>query len=126
MKKLWLGICIFAALVAVCIGALGMLDARNSQTAALLAQAQAAQARDDRGEALRCSRDALVCWEKNAGFIDTIMTHEETDEIHRTFSDLLVYAESDERDEFRAACARLLCMVEHLTEMERPLWRNIL
>ncbi len=126
MKQLWMGIGILAGLVAVCLGAFGILHAKNAETTMLLAQAQTAGEQGNEEDALRYSLAAKAQWEENAGFIDTVMSHEETDDIHREFSDLLVYAENNKREEFLSSCGRLLVMVEHLTEMERPYWYNIL
>ncbi len=126
LKQLWFGLGILAALLAVCLGALCLLGSKNAQTAALLSQAQAAGARGDSAAAYQYSQQAKACWETHAGFIDIMMSHEETDDIHREFSDLLVFAEAGDREEFLSSCGRLLVMVNHLTEMERPLWRNIL
>ena len=126
MKQLWIGIGILAGLVAVCLGAFGLLRARTVETTALLSQAQAAGVAGDTDGAIRYSLAARAQWEKHAGYIDAVMSHEETDDIHREFSDLLVYAENDKREEFLSSCGRLLVMVEHLTQMERPYWYNIL
>ncbi len=122
MRKLWLGLAILALLLVLCIGALVMLDGLNQQTAALLEQAAEA----DMEEAAAVSLRAKQCWENTVGFIDTVMSHEETDEIRREFSDLLVFARAKSREEYLASCGRLLVMIRHLTEMERPLWQNIL
>lgn len=126
MKQFWIGMGILTGLLAVCFGAFCVLRAYSTRTLALLTQAQTACVQEDPEAALRYSQDARRSWEKSAGFIDTIMSHEETDDIHREFSDLLVYAEHGERKDFLSSCGRLLIMVEHLTEMERPLLRNVL
>lgn len=126
MKQLWLGLGILLGLFAVCFGALDLLGTKNDRTAALLAKAQYAGVQADFDTALQFSLDAQAQWENSAGFMDTMMSHEETDDIKREFSDLLVYCTHEKQEEFLSSCGRLLVMVEHLTEMERPLWRNIL
>ena len=102
------------------------MQAKTEETILFLEQAQAAAQQDDPASALRHSAEAKRVWEENEGFIDMVMSHEETDDIHREFSDLMVYAETGKREEFLSSCAKLLAMVEHLTEMERPIWRNLL
>jgi len=126
MKHLWFALGIMILLFAVCIGSFYLLQAKTQQTLLFLEQAQAAAEREDRASALRRSAEAQRAWEENEGFIDIVMSHEETDDIHREFSDLMVYAETGKREEFLSSCAKLLAMVEHLTEMERPIWRNLL
>lgn len=122
MRKLWLGFAILAVLFVLCIGSLSALAGQNQQTAALLEQAFDA----DMEEAEAISMRAKQCWEKGISFIDTVMSHEETDEIRREFSDLLIFAREKSREDYLASCGRLLVMIRHLTEMERPLWQNIL
>ncbi len=122
MRKLWLGLAILGVFLFLCIGELSILDGQNQKTAALLEEAF----RADMDEAEAISLRAKQCWEKSLGFLDTVMSHEETDEIRREFSDLLVFAREQSREDYLASCGRLLVMLRHLTEMERPLWRNIL
>ena len=126
MKHLWFGLGIIAILFALCIGSYSLLQAKTGQTLQLLEDAQSAATQGDTDTALRYSKAARQNWERHKGFIDMVMSHEETDDINREFSDLVVYAQSSKQDEFLSSCGKLLVMVEHLTEMERPLWRNIL
>ncbi len=122
MRKLWLGLSILGVLLILCIGELSILNRQNCQITALLEQAFHA----DMEEAETISLRAKQCWEKSVSFIDTVMSHEETDEIRREFSDLLIFAREKSREDYLASCGRLLVMIQHLTEMERPLWQNIL
>ncbi len=126
MKHLWFGLGLIAALFALCIGTFFLLRGATAQTLQFLEQAQDAQRQEDPNAALYYSTKAQAAWERQEGLIDAIMSHEETDDIHREFSDLLVYAERREAADFLSSCGKLLVMVEHLTEMERLVWRNIL
>lgn len=126
MKHLWFGLGILAVLFALCIGAFSLLRSKTEDTLQFLTQAQAAAEGEDMAAALSHSAAAQRAWEQHEGFIDMIMSHEETDDIHREFSDLLVYAQTGKREEFLSSCGKLLAMVEHLTQMERPIWRNLL
>lgn len=126
MKKLWLGIFILAGLCAVGTGVLGVLHAKSGETLSYLAKARNARMEGDTGRAVYLSDCALECWEKNAGFMDIVMSHEETDEIKREFADLLVYAGSELPEEFYASCGKLIVMVSHLEKMEKPVLRNLL
>lgn len=126
MKHLWFGLGILAVLLTVCLGAFNLLQAKSGETIEMLEKAQSAAIRGDTALALHYSELARDTWERHEGFIDIIMSHEETDDIHREFSDLLVYAENGKKEEFLSSCGKLLVMVNHLTEMERPIWRNLL
>lgn len=126
MKHLWFGLGIIILLFSLCIGSFCLLQVKTEETLLCLEQAQAAAEKEDSAAALRHSAAAQRVWEENEGFIDMVMSHEETDDIHREFSDLMVYAKTGKREEFLSSCAKLLAMVEHLTEMERPIWRNLL
>ena len=53
-------------------------------------------------------------------------SHEETDEVRRSFAELLARAETGQWEEFQAGCARLQVMTAHLRQMERARWYNIL
>lgn len=126
MKHLWFGLGILAVLLTACLGAFSLLQTKSGETIEVLEKAQSAAIQGDTALALHYSQQARDTWERHEGFIDTIMSHEETDDIHREFSDLLVYAENGKREEFLSSCGKLLVMVNHLTEMERPVWRNLL
>lgn len=126
MKHLWFGLGIIVLLFALCIGSFYLLQAKIEEPLRLLTQAQAAAEQGDNATALRHSAAAKRAWEENEDYIDMVMSHEETDGIHREFSDLMVYAKTGKREEFLSSCGKLLVMVEHLTQMERPIWRNLL
>lgn len=126
MKHLWFSLGILAVLFALSIGAFSLLRSETEETLWFLTRAQAAAEGEDMAAAHSHGAAAKQAWEAHEGFIDMIMSHEETDVIHREFSDLLVYAQTGKREEFLSSCGKLLVMVEHLTEMERPIWRNLL
>ena len=126
MKHLWFGLGILVVLLALCIGSFFLLRRETADTLQFLTWAQAAAEGENMAAALSHSTAAQKAWERHEGFIDVIMSHEETDDIHREFSDLMVYAETGKREEFLSSCSKLLAMVEHLTQMERPILRNLL
>ena len=53
-------------------------------------------------------------------------SHEETDEITRGLAELAACAETGQREDFLALCARLTVQTAHLRQMERACWYNIL
>lgn len=126
MKRLWLGVAILVGLCALGIGLLGLNRAKTGEIVRLLRGAQAAASREDDRAARELSLAAREKWEEDLGYFAAVLTHEETDIIDQTFSELLVWAECGRREEFLAALGRLLVMVPHLDEMERPRLRNIL
>ena len=126
MNKLWLGLGLLAALLALGLGSLCLLTEHSSRAEAGLAlAADAAEA----GEmALACEYAAQVCryWQAAVPAVDAVTSHEETDEIQRCLAELLAEGRSGRREEFLTLCARLRVMTAHLAEMERPRWYNLL
>ena len=126
MKKLWLGLGLLAALLALGLGVLGMLGERSRRTEAALERAAGAAEAGDMALALDRAGEALRYWQAVTPGIDAVTSHEETDEIRRALAELLALAENGQREDFLALCARLRVMTAHLAEMERPRWHNLL
>ena len=126
MKKLWLGLGLLAALLALGLGSLGMLAARSARAEAVLAQAAEAAGAGDMARAADLAARAQALWQAALPAVDAVTSHEETDEICRALAELRSLGRSGQREEFLALCARLEVMAAHLAEMERPRWYNIL
>ncbi len=126
MKPLAYGLALLAALLGLCLAAASFLCEQSARTQALLRQSYSAAEAGDLAEAEALARQAMDCFEAHTPLIDALTSHEETDEVHRTFAELLARAESGQREEFLAVCARLRVMTGHLGQMERPSWYNLL
>jgi hypothetical protein len=126
VKKLWLGLGLLAALLALGLGSLGMLAARSARAGAVLAQAAEAAGEGDMARAADLAARAQALWQGDLPAVDAVTSHEETDEICRALAELRSLGRSGKREEFLALCARLEVMAAHLAEMERPRWYNIL
>ena len=126
MKKLWLGLGLLAALLALGLGSLRLLTARSGRAEAGLALAAEAAGAGDMAMACEYAAQVRQYWQDALPAVDAVTSHEETDEIRRCLAELLAEGRSGRREEFLALCARLRAMTAHLAEMERPRWYNIL
>lgn len=126
MKPLLYALALLAALLALCLGAASFLGDQSAETQALLQKSYDAAETGDLAGAEALARRALGRWEAHMPLIDALTSHEETDEVRRTFAELLSRAETGQREEFLAVCARLTVMTGHLGQMERPKWYNLL
>ena len=126
MKKLWLGLGLLAALLALGLGSLGLLTVQSKRAEAGLAQAAEAAEAGDMARALDCAEQVRRYWQSAVPAVDAVTSHEETDEIRRCLAELLAEGRSGRREEFLTLCARLRTLTAHLAEMERPRWYNVL
>jgi len=66
------------------------------------------------------------CWESHRGYFCSLFSHTELEDVEQTFAALKAYAEQEELAELRDAHTRLLAMLEHLRNMDKPYYYNIL
>ena len=126
MKYLYIGCGILAVLLAVCIFC-GIFSARGIQES--IDPLKAAVSLHDEGDfnaAVKKAAQAKRAWDRHAGFLSSIFSHEELDEIAVAFSDRQSYAATQTQEEFRCRCEELLLRLEHITEMDIPFYYNFL
>ena len=126
MKPLYWGLGLLTAVLVLCLGAAARLSADSRQTEALLQSAFEAAAAGEEDLATAYAERARRVWDAAIPFIDAVTSHEETDEVNRSFAELLTRAQTGQWEEFLAGCARLRVMTAHLRRMERASWYNIL
>lgn len=126
MKQLWFGLGLLIMLLALCLGVRSALSSGSRECDTYLSRAETAAEAGDMAGAQSHTERAARSWRKHTPFIDAVTSHDETDEILRTFAELQVYAQTQRREEFLAGCARLRTMTEHLRQMEQAKWYNIL
>lgn len=126
MKHLWIALITLTVLLAVSLFSLHLLDASTQTVVSSLELAQQCAEEDDYTGALYYIQCAEEDWEKTESLFGVLLDHAETDEITFLFSALHVCAEQPVREEFRYRCAELIAMLEHIAEMEKPYYYNIL
>ena len=126
MKKLWLGLGLLAALLALGLCVLGMMKEKSNRAGEALERAAAAAEAGDMALATEAAARARQYWQASTPAVDAVTSHEETDEMLRGLAELLALGRGGSREEFLALCARLRVIAAHLGEMERPRWYNVL
>jgi len=126
LKYALTAILILLLVLTLCLWSLSHLDSTTQQVAQTLHQAQEAAHRDDYSAALSHVNDAQAQWHEMEGLYGILLNHSETDEITFLFSALTICAEQPVKEEFQYRCSELIAMLEHIAEMEKPYYYNIL
>lgn len=126
MKHLLLGFGILLVTLALCLGGIGLLGYYTGQTLQELRMAEQAMQEENLPNAADCARSAHALWERRVGFCGILLPHRETDDVNRHFARLLAAAAARDEAEFQITCAELIALVEHLPQMERAFYYNIL
>jgi len=126
MKRLWLAAALAATLLAG-----SLVNAWYSQKLCdglwqRLEQAQELARADRWGEAAELTRQVYDGWQDSRFYLHVVMHHSDTDEILRTFREVLWYLELEEMDQYAAANADLIAQLQLLAEMEQASLVNVL
>jgi len=126
VKYLYIGVVILAVILAFCFVSSALLGRYTGEAAARLGAALTLAGQDDFSGAARQVEAAMRDWERHKGLWGVVLQHDESDEVLTSFHALLAYARCGDDAEFAAGCAELICRVEHVAEMEKPLYYNVL
>lgn len=126
MRRLWLGIALLAALLALGIWVAAAMQDIHEQGAAMLDEAAAAAQRGEMPTAQRLSEQAACVWEAHRRPVACVADHTPMDEIDALFAQLPVYARSDESVHFAATCAQLAQLLRAMGDAHTPAWWSIL
>lgn len=126
MKYLYIGIALLVLCLALCITTTAVLASYTEQAVALLEDAQEQADSGNFHEAEQLVRKTMNFWKERHGFLGTILRHAEADDINATFYELVEYAQNGCIEEFEPSCAKLIEQINHLTDMEKPHYYNIL
>ncbi|MBE6955516.1 MAG: DUF4363 family protein [Ruminococcaceae bacterium] len=126
MKHILIALIVLSLTLVLCLLALSLLEDTTQLVVTSLHLAQQAAQQDDYSTACRCVLQAQAQWRKTEGLYGVLLNHSETDEITFLFSALIICAEQPVKEEFRYRCAELVAMLEHIAEMEKPYYYNIL
>ncbi len=122
MKYLYWGVAILALTLAVCVLSGLALNRRTDEVISPLTQAIEATEAGRATAAQGFAQQAHAQWQRHLNFFTSYLCHDETDEITIGFARL----EQASEDEFAPTCNELLVRLQHISQMDLPLWANIL
>ena len=126
MKRLWIGIGLLAAILAVGLWTslrLGTIHTDISKKLTDSARSAQSGQWDRADELAKAAEDA---WEESWNFSAALADHTVLDEIDGFFAQATLYRENREALAYAATCARLSKAVEALQESHRLTWWNLL
>lgn len=126
MKRFWMAVLLLAVLVALCLGNAWYSHTLTRQLAGQLTQAQDLVENDQWDQARAITRQVYDSWNSHHFYLHVFLRHSDTDQIMRTFRQVLQYLQLEELDQYAAANADLTAQLELLSEMEQPSLVNIL
>lgn len=122
MKHLQISISILLALFLFCCLSCHLVRTYASQTATLLCEASTLHD-DEKADAYRAASDY---WHAHLGLLDSFLRHDEADQVVEQLAQLQAYQFYGEEPEAASICASLVCRLQHIAEMELPLYFNLL
>lgn len=126
MKRFWMAGLLLAVLVALCLGNAWYSLSLTRNLAGQLTQAQELVEQDRWEPARTLTQQVYDSWNNHHFYLHVFLRHSDTDQILRTFRQVLQYLHLEELDQYVAANADLIAQLELLSEMEQPSLVNIL
>lgn len=126
MKRFWMAVLLLTVLVALCLGNAWYSLTLTRQLAQQLTQAQSLVEQDQWEPARSLTQQVYDSWNNRHFYLHVFLRHSDTDQILRTFRQVIQYLELEELDQYVAANADLIAQLELLSEMEQPSLVNIL
>lgn len=126
MKRLWMAAILLCALVALCLGNAWYSLTLTRQLSHQLTQAQTLVEQGQWEPARTLTQEVYDSWNGHHFYLHVFLRHSDTDQILRTFRQVLQYLQLEELDQYAAANADLNAQLELLAEMEQPSLVNIL
>lgn len=123
MRRIWIGVGILLALLAVGILVMRITDRQLGAVSETLKQASEARNWD---EAVSLVKTAQKDWKKNWHLMAALADHTDMDTIDGLFSQLEVYQQYRDETDHAATCARLSEAIRDLEENHRFSWWNLL
>lgn len=126
MKHVAIAVSILAVLLCLCILASAYVRNRAAETIAPVLRAQALAAQENYTAAAREILQAKTIWHDAEAWLEILLPHDEADEASRVLASLYEYARVEDADDFSAASAELVFLLEHIRQMQLPTLQNIL
>ncbi len=126
MKHVAIAVSILAVLLCLCILASAYVRNRAAETIAPVLRAQALAAQENYTAAAGEILQAETIWHDAEAWLEILLPHDEADEASRVLATLYEYARVEDDDDFSAASAELVFLLEHIRQMQLPTLQNIL
>ena len=126
MKRLWMAVLLLAALLSLCLVNAWYSLTLTRQLSEQLDQAQALVEQDQWDQARSITQEVYDSWNGHHFYLHVFLRHSDTDQLLRTFRQVIQYLDLEELDQYAAANADLVAQLELLSEMEQPSLVNIL
>ena len=126
MKHLATGVVILLLCLALCFTSLAVLDRWTTHATSQLEQALELADREYFDEAEALVTETWEFWRRRRGFFGMVLRHAEADQVNSTFRQLVEYAQNGCSEEFEPTCADLIEQINHLCDMEKPYYYNVL
>lgn len=126
MKHVAIAVSILAVLLCLCILASAYVRNRAAETIAPVLRAQALAAQENYTAAAGEILQAKNIWHDAEAWLEILLPHDEADEASRVLASLYEYARVEDTDDFSAASAELVFLLEHIRQMQLPTLQNIL
>lgn len=125
MKHLLIGLSLVAAVTGFCLWSASYVRGAVEETARLLEAAYEAAEADQFSQARAAVQAAADTWDRYAGYFGTVLRHDEIDGVVEEFARLQVTVQAGDQDEFLPGCAALLETLDHVRDMELPVFANL-
>ena len=126
MKHVTIAVSILAVLLCLCILASAYVRNRAAETIVPVLRAQALAAQENYTAAAVEILQAKTIWHDAEAWLEILLPHDEADEASRVLASLYEYARVEDTDDFSAASAELVFLLEHIRQMQLPTLQNIL
>lgn len=126
MKHVAIAVSILAVLLCLCILASAYVRNRAAETIAPVLRAQALAAQENYTAAAGEILQAKTIWHDAEAWLEILLPHDEADEASCVLASLYEYARVEDADDFSAASAELVFLLEHIRQMQLPTLQNIL
>lgn len=125
MRHLIISLSLLALVTGFCVWSAGYVRSTVAETAAWLELAYQQADREDYSGAGASVQAAADNWNRHGGYYGTVLRHDEIDGVMEEFARLLVTIRAGDRDEFLPACAALMQTLDHVRDMELPIFANL-
>lgn len=125
MKRVWISLAIFVALVSVCILGVRYTYRISNEMIQVITEAKTAEQRGETAKAVQLSRTADEDWRSAHSILCIYMPHGKLESIGQTLAGLPMLCQYGAREQFLADCDRSIEQISYLGEAETPTIANI-
>ena len=126
MKRLWFGVALMLAVVGLCVGTQLHLYRQTKVLLCYLDELEQSYREGDETAAAHWAQRIAEEYEQRTAPMDCFLSHRDLEGGRETAVLLPAVLEQDGREELLMEIARLREQLEHLRQIDRPTWRNVL